>query len=107
MPCGPVNICKETSGINGKPSRNRPIPPGPPGPTDRKGMRSRLIPDAALSEQTFAARHRVLRVLLWAHVPVILVLAFFAGELAPGRHAPLLLAVLGAVMVCGVLSGTA
>ncbi|MGW4942303.1 methyl-accepting chemotaxis protein [Actinoplanes sp. NPDC004185] len=68
---------------------------------------SRLVPDVTLSEEAFAARHRVLRLLLWTHVPVILTLGFFSGELSPGHHATLLLGVLGAVLVCGVLSGTA
>jgi methyl-accepting chemotaxis protein len=68
---------------------------------------ARLIPDVALSEPAFAARHRVLRVLLWVHVPVILVLGYFTGQLSPGHHAPLLLGVLGGVMVCGVISGLA
>ena len=68
---------------------------------------SRLVPDITLSEEAFAARHRVLRLLLWTHVPVILVLGFFTGELSPGHHATLLLGVLGAVLVCGVVSGTA
>ena len=68
---------------------------------------SRLIPAVGLSEQAFAARHRVLRLLLWAHVPAILVIGYFTGELSPGHHATMLLAVLGGVMVCGVLSGTA
>ncbi|GAA3344467.1 hypothetical protein GCM10020358_47850 [Amorphoplanes nipponensis] len=68
---------------------------------------SRLVPDATLSEPAFAARHRVLRLLLWLHVPVILLLGFFTGELGAGQHATLLLGVLGAVLVCGVVSGTA
>lgn len=68
---------------------------------------SRLVPDVTLSEQAFAARHRVLRLLLWLHVPVILVLGFFTGELGPGHHATLLLSVLGAVLLCGIVSGTA
>jgi methyl-accepting chemotaxis protein len=67
----------------------------------------RLIPAVALSEPAFAARHRVLRLLLWVHVPVILVLGYFSGELGPGRHASLLLAVLGGVMLCGIVAGTA
>ncbi|MEV6494021.1 methyl-accepting chemotaxis protein [Actinoplanes sp. NPDC051633] len=68
---------------------------------------SRLIPAVELSEQAFAARHRVLRLLLWVHVPVILVIGYFSGQLSPGHHAPLLLAVLGGVMACGVVAGTA
>ena len=67
----------------------------------------RLIPDVTLSEQAFAARHRVLRLLLWTHVPVILMLGYFTGQLDPHRHATLLLGVLGAVMVCGVTAGVA
>ena len=70
-------------------------------------MLGRLIPDVTLSEQAFAARHRVLRLLLWVHVPVILVLGFFTGELGPGHHAALLLAVLGGVMTCGVIASVA
>jgi methyl-accepting chemotaxis protein len=66
-----------------------------------------LIPEVALSEEAFVARHRVLRLLLWVHVPVILVLGFFTGQLSVANHGPLLLGILGAVMVCGVVSGAA
>jgi methyl-accepting chemotaxis protein len=65
------------------------------------------IPPVQLSEEAFNARHRVLRLLLWAHVPVILTLGYFTGQLSVSNHGPLLLGVLGAVMVCGVISGTA
>jgi methyl-accepting chemotaxis protein len=68
---------------------------------------ARLIPDVQLSEEAFSARHRVLRVVLWVHLPVILIIGFFTGELSPGHHAPLLLAVLGGVMACGVVASTA
>ncbi|HET6534493.1 MAG TPA: methyl-accepting chemotaxis protein [Actinoplanes sp.] len=70
-------------------------------------MPGSLFSHVALSEPAFAARHRVLRLVLWLHVPVILVLGFFTGQLSPGHHAPLLLAVLGGVMVCGVAAGLA
>ena len=68
---------------------------------------ARLVPDVTLSERAFAARHRALSLLLWVHVPVILVLGYFTGQLSPGHHAPLLLAVLGGVLVCGVIAGVA
>jgi methyl-accepting chemotaxis protein len=67
----------------------------------------RLIPDVTLSEHAFAARHRVLSLLLWAHVPVVLLLGFFHHELSPGHHATLLLGALAGVMVCGVTAGVA
>ena len=67
----------------------------------------RLIPDISLSEQTFAARHRVLRLLLWVHLPVILVLAFFEDQLSGGSGTWLLLGLLGVMMICGVVSGVA
>lgn len=67
----------------------------------------KLIPEVQLSEEAFAARHRVLRLLLWVHVPVILVLAYFTDQLSPDHHGPLLLGELGAVMVCGVVSALA
>ncbi|MGA5303251.1 methyl-accepting chemotaxis protein [Nucisporomicrobium flavum] len=70
-------------------------------------MLGRFVPDAALSEQAFAARHRVLRFLLWLHVPVVLVLGYFTGEFSPGHHSTLLLAVIGGVLACGVIAGTA
>ncbi len=66
-----------------------------------------FIPEVTLSEEAFVARHRVLRLLLWVHVPVILVIGFFTGQLSPAHHGPVLLGVLGGVMVCGVISGTA
>ena len=68
---------------------------------------SRMIPTVELSEPAFAARHRVLRLLLWVHVPVILLIGYFSGRLSPGHHASLLLAVLGGVMACGVVAGLA
>jgi methyl-accepting chemotaxis protein len=68
---------------------------------------SRLIPDVQLSEQAFEARHRILRLLLWVHLPVILLLAFFNHQLDAGGATWVLLVMLGIVMVCGVLSGTA
>ncbi|MCA2215805.1 methyl-accepting chemotaxis protein [Jidongwangia harbinensis] len=70
-------------------------------------MLGRLVPEVVLSDQAFDARHRVLRILLWAHLPVILLLGFFTGELGAGRHATELLAVLGGVLVCGVVAGMA
>jgi methyl-accepting chemotaxis protein len=67
----------------------------------------RLIPDVSLSEEAFVARHRVLRLLLWLHVPVVFVLGYANDQFSPGHHATLLLAALGGVMVCGVTAGTA
>jgi methyl-accepting chemotaxis protein len=68
---------------------------------------TRLIPDVTLPEEAFAARHRALRLLLWVHVPVILMIAFFNHQLDMGGSSTLLLVELGLVMLCGVLSGTA
>ena len=67
----------------------------------------RLIPDISLSEPTFAARHRVLRLLLWAHLPVILVLAYFNGQFGSGVSTWMLLGSLGAMMLCGVIASAA
>jgi methyl-accepting chemotaxis protein len=66
----------------------------------------RLVPEVALSDQAIDARHRVLRLLLWAHLPVILVLGVVTGELG-GGHSTALLAVLGGVLVAGVVAGVA
>jgi methyl-accepting chemotaxis protein len=68
---------------------------------------TRLIPDVALSEEAFDARHRILRLLLWVHVPVIFLLAFVNNELDMGGATTLLLIELGLVMVFGVTAGTA
>jgi methyl-accepting chemotaxis protein len=68
---------------------------------------ARLIPEVVLSEEAFAARHRVLRLLLWIHVPAILMIAFFNDALGAGGASTFLLAELGLVMACGVLAGTA
>ena len=64
-----------------------------------------FIPDVSLSEEAFVARHRVLRFLLWLHVPVVLLLGYANDEFSPGHHGRLLLAVLGGVMACGVGCG--
>ena len=69
-------------------------------------MLGRLVPEVVLSDQAFDARHRVLRLLLWAHLPVILVLGVLTGELG-GAHNTVLLTVLGGVMAAGVIAGTA
>ncbi len=64
----------------------------------------RLIPEFTLSEEAFAARHRVMRLLLWAHLPVILVLAFFEHQFDAGGDTWVLL---GMIMLCGVIASTA
>ncbi|WP_067498710.1 methyl-accepting chemotaxis protein [Actinoplanes sp. TFC3] len=66
-----------------------------------------LIPDINLTEEAFASRHRVLRLLLWLHVPLILVVGFFTGELGPGHHVAILLTVLAGTLICGVWATTA
>ena len=43
-----------------------------------------FIPDVSLSEEAFVARHRVLRFLLWLHVPVMLLLGYANDEFSPG-----------------------
>jgi methyl-accepting chemotaxis protein len=68
---------------------------------------TRFIPDVELSDGAFAARHRVLRLLLWIHVPVIFLVAFFNHELDQGGATTLLLVELGLVMLCGVIASTA
>src|SRR4029434_2735965 len=45
--------------------------------------------------------------LLWLHVPVVLLLGYANGQFSPGHHATLLLAVLGGVMACRGAGGTA
>ena len=67
---------------------------------------TRLIPEVTLPDAAFAARHGVLRLVLWAHVPVLLLVAFANDALSAGNASTFLLAELGVVMLCGVLSGT-
>jgi len=46
-----------------------------------------LIPDIRLSDAAFAARHRVMRVILWLHVPLVAGVAIATGEGTSGEHA--------------------
>jgi methyl-accepting chemotaxis protein len=64
-----------------------------------------LIPDIRLSDAAFAARHRVMRVILWLHVPLVTVVAFVTGEGTSGSHSTALWAVITGIVLCAVLSG--
>jgi methyl-accepting chemotaxis protein len=48
---------------------------------------SRLFPSVVLSDQAFDNRHRVLRLILWAHLPLVLLVALGTGAFtAHGHH---------------------
>jgi methyl-accepting chemotaxis protein len=68
-------------------------------------MLQRLLPDVILSEAAFTARHRVLRVILWLHVPLVVVVGLSTGEVTSGRHAPVLWAVVVGTVLCALLAG--
>jgi methyl-accepting chemotaxis protein len=67
---------------------------------------SGLLPSVALSDEAFASRHRALRALLWAHVPLVIGVAVATGE-ATGRNARMLWIVIGATVLCAVAAGVA
>ena len=64
-----------------------------------------LIPDIRLSDAAFAARHRVMRVILWLHVPLVAGVAIATGEGTSGEHATALWAVIVGIVLCGILAG--
>jgi methyl-accepting chemotaxis protein len=68
-------------------------------------MLAGLIPDIRLSEAAFAARHRVMRVILWLHVPLVAAVAIATGEGTSGPHATALWAVITGIVLCAVLAG--
>jgi hypothetical protein len=63
---------------------------------------SGLLPSIALSDEAFASRHRALRALLWAHLPLVIGVAAATGE-ATGQHATMLWVVIGAILLCAVV----
>jgi methyl-accepting chemotaxis protein len=65
----------------------------------------RLVPVIRLSDAGFAARHRVLRAILWLHVPLIAVVALATGEGRSGHHAAALWAVIVGIALCAGLGG--
>ena len=64
-----------------------------------------LIPDIRLSDAAFAARHRVMRAILWLHVPLVAGVAIATGEGTTGDHATALWAVIVGIVLCGILAG--
>jgi methyl-accepting chemotaxis protein len=66
---------------------------------------TRMIPVIRMSDSAFAARHRVLRTILWLHVPLVAVLALATGEGTTGAAAAPLWGVIAAVVLCAVLAG--
>src|SRR4051794_10486051 len=64
-----------------------------------------LVPDIRLSDAAFTARHRVMRVILWLHVPLVIGVAIATGEGTSGDHAPALWAVIVGIVLCGILAG--
>jgi methyl-accepting chemotaxis protein len=64
-----------------------------------------LIPDIRLSDAAFTARHRVMRVILWLHVPLVAGVAIATGEGTSGDHATALWAVIVGIVLCGILAG--
>jgi methyl-accepting chemotaxis protein len=80
------------------------------------------IPRIALSERDFRARHRTLRIVLWLHIPVIVVVAVFAGhagidlfggghaehgahDSSPAAHAIVVWLFILGTLLCALLSG--
>jgi methyl-accepting chemotaxis protein len=64
-----------------------------------------LIPDIRLSDAAFAARHRVMRAILWLHVPLVSGVAIATREGTSGPHATALWAVITGIVLCAVLAG--
>jgi methyl-accepting chemotaxis protein len=63
---------------------------------------NRLVPSITLSDEAYAARHRALRVILWLHLPLIIGVGLFTGEITSGHHASVLWAVTVLVLGCAV-----
>ncbi|GAB1695092.1 methyl-accepting chemotaxis protein [Krasilnikovia sp. M28-CT-15] len=70
---------------------------------------ARLMPEVRLSDTAFATRHRALRLVLLAHVPVIIVVALVGGNLTHHHGdtfgAVFLWGVIAATVLCAVVSG--
>ena len=67
---------------------------------------ARLLPQVRLSDAAFTSRHRVLRLVLWAHVPLVAALALVTGH--GGHHGgqpQLLWIVIAATATCAVVAG--
>ena len=65
-----------------------------------------LVPDVHLTDAAFGARHRVLRLILWLHLPLIAVVGVATGEATDGHHARQLWLVVAGVVACAVVAGT-
>ncbi|HEU5472653.1 MAG TPA: methyl-accepting chemotaxis protein [Actinophytocola sp.] len=78
----------------------------------------RLVPQVRLSDAAFAARHRVLRVILWLHIPLTVGVAVYAGNAGfgggaghaghsgpPAGHVLMVWLFIGGALLCAVLSG--
>jgi methyl-accepting chemotaxis protein len=66
---------------------------------------NRLIGEIRLSDAAFAARHRVLRAILWVHVPLVGIVALATGEGTSGPYALQLWGVVAGILLCAVLGG--
>ena len=64
---------------------------------------ARLIPQVEMSDEAFTARHRILRIILWLHLPLVIAIAVWTGE-ATGAHAFAFGLVVIAILACGVLA---
>ncbi|GIJ51191.1 hypothetical protein Val02_80770 [Virgisporangium aliadipatigenens] len=62
----------------------------------------RLIPTVTLSDEAYAARHKALRIILWLHLPLIIGVGLFTGEISSGGHASILWAVTILVLGCAI-----
>jgi methyl-accepting chemotaxis protein len=67
---------------------------------------TRLVPRIELSDAAFRSRHRVLRLILWLHLPLIVAVSLATGE-ATGEHATQLWVVIAAAAVCAAFSNAA
>ena len=72
--------------------------------------RASWIPTVELSDASFQARHRVLRMLLWLQLPLVIAVGLATGEAtgqATAMHAEILWTTIGGVAGCAVAAGLA
>jgi methyl-accepting chemotaxis protein len=66
---------------------------------------NRWMPTIRLSDAAFAARHRVLRAILWLHIPLVAAVALATGEGTSGGNTVQLWGVITGILLCAVLGG--
>ncbi|WP_433085210.1 methyl-accepting chemotaxis protein [Dactylosporangium sp. CA-052675] len=75
------------------------------------GVLSWLMPKVRLSDAAFRSRHRALTVVLWLHVPVLIVVALANGHSVVGNHvhdeAWLVWSFIASVVLCAMWGGIA